>query len=140
MSRDAASPYANVNAASASGWTAARVVRTVMWHALCVALAIVLFAAYEHLAVHGQSPRSLACLVGAAVFALVPLRAVLGALFSVETRVMHLLHGVWSMFQTIGWNSARSNRLIRNFATFAALVLTVGNIFIPVAVLTGFIK
>jgi succinate dehydrogenase / fumarate reductase cytochrome b subunit len=53
---------------------------------------------------------------------------------------MHLLHGVWSMFQTIGWNSARSNRLIRNFATFAALVLTVGNIFIPVAVLTGFIK
>jgi hypothetical protein len=98
MSRDAASPYARVNAASASGWTAARVLRTVMLHALCVALAIVLFAAYEHLAVHGQSPRSLACLVGAAVFALVPLRAVLAALFSVETRVLHLLHGVGGLF------------------------------------------
>src|SRR5262245_12719792 len=98
MPRGAASPSADVNAASASRWTAARVVRTVMLHALCVALAILLFAAYEHLAVHGQSPRSLACLVGAAVFALVPLRAVLGALFSVETKVMHLLHGVGGLF------------------------------------------
>jgi succinate dehydrogenase / fumarate reductase cytochrome b subunit len=53
---------------------------------------------------------------------------------------MHLLHGVWSMFQTIGWNSARWNRSIRNFATLAALVLMLGNIFIPVAVLTGFFK
>src|SRR5215471_9708418 len=35
---------------------------------------------------------------------------------------LHLFHGVWSMFQTIGWNTTRTNRLIRNFATFAALV------------------
>ena len=53
---------------------------------------------------------------------------------------LHLFHGVWSMFQTLGWNSTRANRLIRNFATFAALVLTVGNISIPVAVLTGIVK
>jgi succinate dehydrogenase / fumarate reductase cytochrome b subunit len=53
---------------------------------------------------------------------------------------MHLLHGVWSLFQTLGWNSARANRLIRNFATLAALVLTLGNISIPVGVYTGLIK
>jgi succinate dehydrogenase / fumarate reductase cytochrome b subunit len=53
---------------------------------------------------------------------------------------LHLLHGVWSLFQTLGWNNMRANRLLRNFATFAALVLTLGNISIPVAVLAGFIK
>jgi succinate dehydrogenase / fumarate reductase cytochrome b subunit len=53
---------------------------------------------------------------------------------------LHLFHGVWSMFQTLGWNTARANRLIRNFATFCALALTVGNISIPLAVLFGFVR
>jgi succinate dehydrogenase / fumarate reductase cytochrome b subunit len=53
---------------------------------------------------------------------------------------MHLWHGIWSMFQTLGLNTARSNRLIRNAATFFALLLTVGNISIPLAVLAGFVR
>jgi succinate dehydrogenase / fumarate reductase cytochrome b subunit len=53
---------------------------------------------------------------------------------------LHLLHGIWSTFQTLGWNTASANRLIRNFATFAALALTIGNISIPVAVLIGVLK
>jgi len=53
---------------------------------------------------------------------------------------LHLFHGVWSMFQTLGWNTTRTNRLIRNFATFAAVALTIGNISIPLAVLTGVVK
>ena len=53
---------------------------------------------------------------------------------------MHLWHGIWSMFQTLGLNTARSNRLIRNVATAFALLLTVGNISIPLAVLTGFVR
>src|ERR671932_290058 len=53
---------------------------------------------------------------------------------------MHLFHGIWSMFQTLGWNTARANRLIRNFATACAVLLTVGNISIPVAVLAGVVK
>src|ERR687884_852300 len=53
---------------------------------------------------------------------------------------MHLWHGIWSMFQTLGLNTARSNRLIRNVATFFALLLTIGNISIPLAVLTGFVR
>src|SRR5919206_194345 len=53
---------------------------------------------------------------------------------------MHLWHGIWSMFQTLGLNTARSNRLIRNVATFFALLLTLGNISIPLAVLTGFVR
>jgi len=53
---------------------------------------------------------------------------------------LHLFHGIWSMFQTLGWNTARANRLIRNFATFGAVVLTAGNVSIPVAVLTGLVR
>jgi len=53
---------------------------------------------------------------------------------------LHLWHGIWSLFQTLGWNTARVNRLIRNFATFAALLLTLGNISIPLAVLAGVVK
>jgi succinate dehydrogenase / fumarate reductase cytochrome b subunit len=53
---------------------------------------------------------------------------------------MHLWHGIWSMFQTLGLNTARSNRLIRNVATFFAMLLTIGNISIPLAVLAGFVR
>jgi succinate dehydrogenase / fumarate reductase cytochrome b subunit len=53
---------------------------------------------------------------------------------------LHLFHGIWSLFQTLGWNTARANRLIRNFATFAAVLLTLGNLSIPIAVLTGLVK
>ena len=53
---------------------------------------------------------------------------------------LHLWHGIWSLFQTLGWNTARANRLIRNFATLMAVLLTLGNISIPIAVLTGAVK
>ena len=65
------------------------------------------------------------------------------ALFYVLAMVavgMHLFHGIWSTFQTLGWNTARSNRLIRNLATFFAVLLTLGNISIPLAVLIGVVK
>jgi succinate dehydrogenase / fumarate reductase cytochrome b subunit len=53
---------------------------------------------------------------------------------------LHLFHGIWSTFQTLGWNTARTNRLIRNVATFLAVLLTLGNISIPLAVLTGVVR
>jgi succinate dehydrogenase / fumarate reductase, cytochrome b subunit len=51
----------------------------------------------------------------------------------------HLWHGIWSSWQTLGLNSRRSSRLVRNLATLIAVVLTVLNISIPIAVFTGFI-
>lgn len=53
---------------------------------------------------------------------------------------LHLYHGIWSMFQTLGWNSARSNAILRNAATLIALVLTAGNLAIPVSVLLGIVR
>src|SRR5262249_51630124 len=53
---------------------------------------------------------------------------------------LHLYHGIWSAFQTLGLNSSRSDRLWRNVATALAVVLTVGNIAIPLSVLTGVVR
>jgi succinate dehydrogenase / fumarate reductase cytochrome b subunit len=53
---------------------------------------------------------------------------------------LHLFHGIWSTFQTLGWNTARITHGVRNLATFFAVLLTVGNMSIPLAVFTGFVK
>lgn len=53
---------------------------------------------------------------------------------------LHLFHGIWSSFQTLGLSTTRSNRLIRNLAIIFSLVLTVGNVSIPIAVLFGVVS
>ena len=50
---------------------------------------------------------------------------------------VHLFHGAWSLFQSLGVNNPRYNGLCRGFAIgFAAVVCGV-NISFPIAVLTG---
>jgi succinate dehydrogenase / fumarate reductase cytochrome b subunit len=53
---------------------------------------------------------------------------------------LHLRHGLWSMFQSLGLNNKRWNGLLRGFATTFAVLVVVGNASIPVAVLLGFLK
>ena len=53
---------------------------------------------------------------------------------------LHLYHGLWSMFQTLGLNTRRSNRLWRNVAIAAAVLVVAGNISVPIAVLVGFLR
>ena len=53
---------------------------------------------------------------------------------------LHLYHGVWSMLQTLGLSHASYNRVRTVIALLIALVIAVGNISIPVAVLTGFVS
>lgn len=50
---------------------------------------------------------------------------------------LHLYHGTWSMMQTLGIEHPRWNRYRRPLAAGIALVVAVGNISFPVAVLTG---
>ena len=52
----------------------------------------------------------------------------------------HLYHGLWSLFQTLGWNHPRFNPWRRNFAIVFALVVTLGNVSFPLAVLTGLVS
>jgi succinate dehydrogenase / fumarate reductase, cytochrome b subunit len=50
---------------------------------------------------------------------------------------LHLTHGVWSMFQSMGFNHPQYRNALRNFATAAAAIISLGNISIPVCVLLG---
>ncbi len=53
---------------------------------------------------------------------------------------LHLYHGFWSMFQTMGWNNPRYNAYRRPLAALIALAIFVVNISFPLAVLTGIIR
>jgi succinate dehydrogenase / fumarate reductase cytochrome b subunit len=52
---------------------------------------------------------------------------------------LHLYHGLWSMMQTVGLSHPRYDPLRHAFATLVAVLVVVGNVSFPVAVLTGFI-
>lgn len=52
----------------------------------------------------------------------------------------HLWHGVWSMMVTLGLPEGRYHSLGRTFATVFTVLVTVGFIAIPLAVMTGVIK
>lgn len=53
---------------------------------------------------------------------------------------LHLYHGTWSMFQTLGLNSHRFNAYFRVLAWGVAVITVLGNISIPIAVLAGFLQ
>ena len=44
---------------------------------------------------------------------------------------IHLFHGSWSLFQSLGWNSPRFNRGAGALATGIATVIVVGNVLVP---------
>jgi succinate dehydrogenase / fumarate reductase cytochrome b subunit len=50
---------------------------------------------------------------------------------------IHLFHGAWSMFQSLGLNNPRWNIWRRWFAVAFAVVVTVGNISMPLLITTG---
>ncbi|HQV58120.1 MAG TPA: succinate dehydrogenase cytochrome b subunit [Ilumatobacteraceae bacterium] len=49
----------------------------------------------------------------------------------------HLFHGVWSLFQSMGWNSPRFNAWRRYLAIAIAAIVVVGNVSFPIAVMAG---
>lgn len=53
---------------------------------------------------------------------------------------LHLFHGLWSMFNSLGLNHPQFNQWKRLFATVFAIVVTSGNISFPIAVLTGVVR
>ncbi|MEY4340355.1 MAG: succinate dehydrogenase cytochrome b subunit [Actinomycetota bacterium] len=52
---------------------------------------------------------------------------------------VHLYHGVWSLFQSMGWNNPRFNKWRRQAAIAFATLIVVANVSFPVAVLAGIV-
>jgi succinate dehydrogenase / fumarate reductase, cytochrome b subunit len=53
---------------------------------------------------------------------------------------LHLWHGVWSLFQTLGLINPKSDKILHRLAAIATMAIVIGFISIPMAVLTGFIS
>jgi succinate dehydrogenase / fumarate reductase, cytochrome b subunit len=53
---------------------------------------------------------------------------------------IHLFHGTWSLFQSLGWNNPRFNRWRRGLATAIATIIVVGNCSFPIAVQAGIVS
>ncbi len=53
---------------------------------------------------------------------------------------MHLYHGIWSLFQTLGVHHPKYMALFKKGAKVFAIALAAGNISIPVSVLLGIIR
>ncbi|HTY41608.1 MAG TPA: succinate dehydrogenase cytochrome b subunit [Thermoanaerobaculia bacterium] len=61
-------------------------------------------------------------------------------IFAMLALGLHLRHGVWSMFQTLGVSHPRYIHAARVLAWIVAIVVVVGNISFPLAVLAGLVK
>ena len=64
------------------------------------------------------------------------------ALFYIVANVllaMHLYHGVWSMFQTLGLNNTKYTGMLRGLAILVAVIVTLGNLSFPIAVMAGIV-
>jgi succinate dehydrogenase / fumarate reductase cytochrome b subunit len=53
---------------------------------------------------------------------------------------LHLSHGIWSMLQTLGWNTARNEATLKVLSRVIAIVVFLGFASVPVAVLTGWLR
>ncbi|HWJ97965.1 MAG TPA: succinate dehydrogenase cytochrome b subunit [Acidimicrobiales bacterium] len=53
---------------------------------------------------------------------------------------IHLFHGAWSLFQSMGWNNPRFNVWRRNFAIAFAAIIVIGNVSFPLAVQFGIVS
>lgn len=53
---------------------------------------------------------------------------------------LHLDHGIWSMFQTLGWVSVENTRAVRAFSRVLALLIFAGFVSVPISVMAGWIR
>jgi succinate dehydrogenase / fumarate reductase, cytochrome b subunit len=61
-------------------------------------------------------------------------------IFSVILLGFHLRHGIWSMFQSVGFNHPRHTPILKKTALILALAIVLGYISIPLSILLGLVK
>lgn len=113
--------------------------RTMRWGGVILAA----FVTYHllHFTVGTVHPEFVAGSVYANVVVGFQNRLVAGAyIVAMAALALHLYHGVWSTFQTLGVNEPAYNRFRRPMAAAVAIVLFLGFIAVPVSVLTGIVR
>ncbi|CAN5400652.1 succinate dehydrogenase cytochrome b subunit [soil metagenome] len=108
-------------------WTGVIVLLFILWHLADLTLGWV-----NPDFVHGEVQRNVV-----ASLSRIPV-----AIFYIVANIalgIHLFHGTWSLFQSMGWNNPRFNAWRRPLATVIATIVVVGNVAFPIAVLAGLV-
>ena len=61
-------------------------------------------------------------------------------IFSMVLLGLHLRHGLWSAFQSLGMNHPRHTPILKSTAWLIAVAITLGYISIPISILLGVVK
>jgi succinate dehydrogenase / fumarate reductase cytochrome b subunit len=61
-------------------------------------------------------------------------------IFAVVLLGLHLRHGLWSAFQSLGMNHPRHTPILKSSAWVIAVAITLGYVSIPISVLLGVVK
>ena len=61
-------------------------------------------------------------------------------IFSMILLGLHIRHGAWSMFQSLGMNHPRHTPILKKLAAVVAVVIVAGYISIPISILLGIVK
>ncbi len=111
-------------------WGGVLVVAFIIFHLLHLTLGAVGFrpGQFTHLAVY-QNVTAAFKVWPVALFYIVAM----GAL------CLHLDHGIWSMLQTLGWNTARNEKQLKIASRAIAVVVFLGFSSVPVSVWAGWL-
>jgi succinate dehydrogenase / fumarate reductase cytochrome b subunit len=113
--------------------------RTMMWSGPILAAFIVYHLMHLTLGVGGlpfQSGRVYDNVIGG--FRVIPVS--IAYIVAMVLLGMHLNHGLWSMFQSLGVNHPRYTPALKRFAKVMTVFIVGGNISIPVSVMAGLVK
>jgi succinate dehydrogenase / fumarate reductase, cytochrome b subunit len=112
-------------------WSGVLLVIFIIFHLLHLTAGFVGFRAgqFRHLAVYQNVVIAFAVWPVAAFYIIA-----MGAL------CLHLSHGIWSMLQTLGWSTARSEAKLKSISRVIAIVVFLGFTSVPVAVLARWLR
>ena len=114
-------------------WTGIIVLSYLIWHILDLTLGVVNTTGTNGEFVKGEVYQNVLNSLN---------RPVVAAFYVIANVLLgiHLFHGAWSIFQSLGWNNPRFNNWRRGFATAFATIVVVGNVSFPIAVIAGIVK
>jgi succinate dehydrogenase / fumarate reductase cytochrome b subunit len=113
--------------------------RWMFWTGLALLVFVVLHILHfttGTLAAPGWAPQTVYANLQRA-FSRIPVTA--GYVIAMVLLALHLRHGVWSAFQTAGWDGPRRNAALRRFAAWGALALALAFAALPQAFAAGWL-
>lgn len=121
-------PVVSTPASRTMIWSGLWILAFVVFHILDLTVGVI-YAEFEHGQVFANVLRSMGWFLGAALYVV-----------SMIALGFHLWHGLWAVFQSLGFSNRGISASIQKFAIGASILLTLGFSAVPVAVLLGLVK